>query len=83
MANRSCTGTEEVVPQYQFFTKRIEDSMANGMTTLQAIHELDTLRGSRTLPQLHHELQPKGRKKNLKGPDLLTASVPVDVLMDG
>lgn len=61
--------------QYQFFTKRIEDNMANGMTALQAIHELDTLRGSRTLPQLHRELQPKGRKK--KGP-ILTASVDVD-----
>ena len=49
--------------QYQFFTKWIEDSMANGMTASQAIHELDALRGSRTLPQLHRELQPKGRKK--------------------
>jgi hypothetical protein len=49
--------------QYKFFTKRIDDSMANGMTALQAIHELDDLRGSRTLPQLHRELQPKGRKK--------------------
>jgi hypothetical protein len=78
--------------QYQFFTKRIEDSMANGMTALQAIHELDALRGSRTLPQLHRELQPKGRKK--KGP-IPTASVvreggtqavhnsEVDVVMDG
>jgi hypothetical protein len=61
--------------QYQFFTKRIEDNMANGMTALQAIHELDALHGSRTLPQLHCELQPKGRKK--KGP-ILTASVDVD-----
>ena len=68
--------------------------MANGMTALQAIHELDALRGSRTLPQLHRELQPKGRKK--KGP-IPTASGDVedgtvnaladatheDVVMDG
>jgi hypothetical protein len=60
--------------QYQFFTNQIEDSMANGMTALQAIHELDALRGSRTLPQLHRELQPKGRKKK-KGP---MASVDVE-----
>ena len=61
--------------QYQFFTKRIEDSIANGKTALQAIHELDALRGSRTLPQLHRELQPKGRKKK-KGP---IQTVPVDI----
>jgi hypothetical protein len=49
--------------------------MANGKTALQAIHELDSLRGSRTLPQLHRELQPKGRKKK-KGP---IPTVPMDV----
>lgn len=62
--------------QYQFFTKRIDDSMANGMTALQAIHELDALRGSRTLPQLHRELQPKGRKKKSPIP---TQAASVDV----
>ncbi|KAN0126226.1 hypothetical protein V8E53_015271, partial [Lactarius tabidus] len=45
--------------QYQFFTRCIEESVANGRTALQAVHELDNLRGSRTLPQLHQELQPK------------------------
>ncbi len=37
--------------------------MANGRPALQAIRELDDLRGSRTLPQLHRELQPKGRRE--------------------
>ncbi|KAH9011297.1 hypothetical protein EDB84DRAFT_1247410, partial [Lactarius hengduanensis] len=51
--------------QYQFFIRRIEESVANGRTALQAIHELEglRLRGHRTLPQLHRELQPKGRKQ--------------------
>jgi hypothetical protein len=73
--------------QYQFFTKRIDDSMGNGMTALQAIYELETLRGSRTLPQLHRELQPKGRKKKSSVPtgtassasSSLDVSMPVDV----
>jgi hypothetical protein len=77
--------------QYQFFTKRIEDSMANGMMAFQAIHELDALRGSRTLPQLHRELQPKGRKKkspiptasvDVEGHGGMVDEVPVDVAMD-
>ena len=51
--------------------------MANGMTALQAIHELDALRGSRTLPQLHRELQPKGRKK--KNPIPNASMIDVDV----
>jgi hypothetical protein len=57
--------------------------MANGMTALQAIHELDILRGSRTLPQLHRELQPKGRKKKKSliptaASSSFDASMPVD-----
>src|SRR6266702_7363003 len=42
--------------QYQFFIRCIEASVANGRTALQAIRELDDLRGSRTLPRLHREL---------------------------
>ncbi|KAF8259286.1 hypothetical protein EI94DRAFT_1468862, partial [Lactarius quietus] len=48
--------------QYQFFTRRIEESVAHGGTALQTVRDLDAQRGSRTLPQLHRELQPKGRK---------------------
>jgi len=42
--------------------------MANGRTALQAIHELDDLHSSQTLPQLHCELQPKGRRKKHSPP---------------
>ncbi|KAI9447025.1 hypothetical protein BJY52DRAFT_1092766, partial [Lactarius psammicola] len=49
--------------QYQFFVRCIEASVANGRTALQTIRELEDLRGSRTLPQLHCELQLKGRRK--------------------
>jgi hypothetical protein len=49
--------------QYQFFIKHIEESVAKGMPALQAIRELDGQRGSRSLPKLHRELQPKGRKR--------------------
>jgi hypothetical protein len=59
--------------QYQFFTRRIEESVANGRTALQAVHELDNLRGSRTLPQLHRELQPKGRKRKQGSPTATNA----------
>lgn len=41
-----------------------------GKTALQAVQELDSMRGNRTLPQLHRTLQPKGRKK--KGTTPLT-----------
>src|SRR6266702_1930226 len=54
--------------QYQFFISHIETSVANGRTALQAIRELDDLCGSRTLPQLHRELQPKGRRKKRSPP---------------
>ncbi|KAN0139096.1 hypothetical protein V8E53_003098, partial [Lactarius tabidus] len=59
--------------QYQFFTRRIEESVANGRTALQAVHELDNLRGSRTLPQLHRELQPKGWKRKQGSPTATNA----------
>ncbi|KAH8989232.1 hypothetical protein EDB92DRAFT_1786583, partial [Lactarius akahatsu] len=49
--------------QYQFFTRRIKESVANGRTAPQAIHKLEGLRGPRTVPQLHRVLQPKGQKQ--------------------
>ena len=61
--------------QYQFFTRHIEDRIANGGTTLQAIHELDGLRGSRMLPQLHRELQPKRQHGKKDSPLGMTATV--------
>ena len=54
--------------QYLFFTKRIEESVANGRMAQQAIHKLDGLRGPQTVPQLHRELQPKGRRKKQSPP---------------
>ena len=51
--------------QYQFFIKHIELGIANGSTALNAVHELDAKRGLHTVPQLHRELQPKGRKKKV------------------
>lgn len=36
---------------------------SNGRTAFQAVHELDKLRTSQTLLQLHRELQSKGRKR--------------------
>ncbi|KAF8257117.1 hypothetical protein EI94DRAFT_1709554 [Lactarius quietus] len=60
--------------QYQFFTRRIEENIAHGGTALQAIRDLDDQRGSRSLPQLHRELQPKGRKKKAPAAPNATAA---------
>ncbi|KAH9026138.1 hypothetical protein EDB85DRAFT_1869114 [Lactarius pseudohatsudake] len=54
--------------QYQFFTRRIKESVANGRTAPQAIHELEGLCSPRTVPQLHCELQPKGQKQKQSPP---------------
>ncbi|KAF8258495.1 hypothetical protein EI94DRAFT_1483438, partial [Lactarius quietus] len=60
---RNNDNARRIWSQYQFFTRRIEESVAHGGTALQAVRDLDDRRGSQTLPQLHRELQPKGRKK--------------------
>ncbi|KAF8259909.1 hypothetical protein EI94DRAFT_1773821 [Lactarius quietus] len=71
---RNNDNARRIWSQYQFFTRCIEESIAHGGTALQAIHDLDDQRGSRSLPQLHRELQPKGRKKKAPAAPNATAA---------
>ena len=42
-----------------FFIKRVDKAVQNGSNVSAAIQALDAERGSRSLPQLHRDSQPK------------------------
>ena len=68
--------------QYLFFTRRIEDIVAKGGTAIQAVRELDNLRGSRTVPQLHRELQPRKERRVQDTPTTANAVAAVEGVDD-
>ncbi|KAF8260772.1 hypothetical protein EI94DRAFT_1706057 [Lactarius quietus] len=59
--------------QYQFFTWRIEESIAHDGMALQTVCNLDAQCSSQTLPQLQQELQPKGWKGKMPATPNTTA----------